>query len=881
MAPSPNISSLPIESQGKRKFHKQQQGKVEESLNQKRSRLIAARHVPAQSAEAAMKDGDLDLQAFLAAREFEICSLEQSMATSKGISSTRAFQKVPRGLRRRTASHNPKRIPSRLRCRARREMTEDNTPMVESRKRRPRTTRARIRAEVAHKLLRAARMKKRAKLKSHIQAERLREGEINEGERVIGRTPRPKARQSLAGFRKRQVNKTWLPTHVWHAKRARLTKSDSPLWNFAIPITPNEKIYRSTHRAQGEKGTLIWDVSYMSTISLDGSFLDIRKILQGIGVIQESAWNEKGKKWRQGTRAWYGSLTRRGAENFPREIGPSVVLWNPLKAANQEGRFPECQRQVFVRLHPSTFKETWNTLLHLIHHETAKLQIEDLRFEIGSIELSGPASTEALLCTIKPYAEAEPGSQHASLFGRLRGLSNPASLPCNAVLGFNARYPRSRYLPTRAMLTHGTQTELELIKTVATWPAEDGLAPYLIFNRDARHSASKMPSEGVINRRGGNSNSKSYSKTKTIDPPIPIILCASGPSSSGQRQGSWTLLMPWECILPFWHSFVRCPLSSGGNPRFAGLDEAMQVSLERGLPWFPADYLGTDAGAMWELEQRNSRMTAWEKLPKSKRPDFSRLELGEGKQGEVASALSLDFEHIFDLPVRSTRPTGSHVASLRHDSNNSARFTNQLTQHVEQSLEFLYHMPRQDFGLHLSEMPPPLPAYAIITVRISLSGRGIPKSCARIYRLPRKPSGETARINLILSSRTPSLSRLPLGFCTEPLRHLSSKLPDHDPPKRVMSCQERKRLLAQTITGVCTSTKLANSHDLVPDERDLIGYVTRGSFCLSDGKGVAIGSIAVEKVVKDIQRNGREEASLCLIHNVGEEVVLLGKWEAL
>ncbi|KAJ6444095.1 ribonucleases P/MRP protein subunit [Purpureocillium lavendulum] len=347
-----------------------------DAIHQKRTKLHAARNVPAQPADAALKDGELDLQAFIAAREFEIKSLEQSMATSKAVSTSRAFQKVPRGLRRRTASHNPKRVPRRLRARAKKEMAEDNTPVVEPRRRKPRTTRARIRAETAKRIGILAARQRRQKSK---QATGASQGDTAPGiTAVVGRKPRPKIRRNElndppkpdAKFRRRQINKTWLPTHLWHAKRARMTEPTNPLWRFAIPLTPNEKIYRPTHRSQGERGTMVWDMSYMSTIGLNGNPAGIERVLRRIGIGQESLWNDR-------------------------------VLWNPEPDGTVDGpNAKKTQRQVFLRIHPSAFLELFNELVRLTRMENPRLYVEDLRFEIGSIELTGRKGEigDALAC---------------------------------------------------------------------------------------------------------------------------------------------------------------------------------------------------------------------------------------------------------------------------------------------------------------------------------------------------------------------------------------------------------------------------------------------------------------------------------------------------
>lgn len=97
----------------------------------KKAKTYDARTLAVQSSEAALsKSGELDVAAFVAAREYEIRALESGIQNSKSALSTRAFQKVPRHLRRRTASHNVKRVPSRLRARARREVSTFSLSMI-------------------------------------------------------------------------------------------------------------------------------------------------------------------------------------------------------------------------------------------------------------------------------------------------------------------------------------------------------------------------------------------------------------------------------------------------------------------------------------------------------------------------------------------------------------------------------------------------------------------------------------------------------------------------------------------------------------------------------------------------------------------------------
>jgi len=92
------------------------------SRKRKRIKTQDARVIAAQTKGQAFGNGEIDVEKFVKARHFEIKALEDGMKRSKGALTTRAFQNVPRDLRRRTASHNAKRVPKRLRQRANKEV---------------------------------------------------------------------------------------------------------------------------------------------------------------------------------------------------------------------------------------------------------------------------------------------------------------------------------------------------------------------------------------------------------------------------------------------------------------------------------------------------------------------------------------------------------------------------------------------------------------------------------------------------------------------------------------------------------------------------------------------------------------------------------------
>lgn len=858
----------------------------------RRAKVHLARNIPVEPAQTALKDGELDLQAFVAAHEFEIRSLEQSMATSKAVGSSRAFQQVPRGLRRRTASHNPRRVPRRLRARAKKEMAEDNTPMVQSRRRKPTSTRARLRAETAKRLrLLAARTRRRKLIaKGTKTAEKANKPTIQRPRSKIRRNqlndpPRPPAR-----FRKRQIHKTWLPTHLWHAKRARMTPPNNPLWRFAIPLTPSEKIYRPTHRSQGERGTLVWDTSYMSTIGLYGHEAGVCRVLKRIGFTDNSCWNKKGEKWIAGMRSRSAVISREH-NGQPRTMCPCTAIWNP-QPASQDSNKP--QRQIFLRVHPSAFKEVFDELLRLTKMETPHLYIEDLRFEIGSIELTGPASTEALLAVLTPHPAAEKSNlNQGQLFQSLHGLTNPSALTANATLTFTIQDPRLRYPPRRLEGWGEDTLQEKLMETITEWPVERELGRNPLFDRNARHTASGLPAQQAIYKRRSAITAGAFLKPTSSDPEIPVTLLASRSPSGTQTQGSWTLLLPWRCVLPVWHSVVHCPLISGGNPRFAGLNETMQVDFERSVPWFPADYLGTDAGADWEVTQRDKRRKDYDKRPKSKRAEWSKLDLGAGRKGEIGDGLACNFELLFDLGS-DNKDTGADSVQ-DGEAMEGVETTAAPSLPSAHALKLLNAVSKADLQAHLTSTPvQALPPNAITSVRIMIIGRGVVTSCARIYRLPRLTRSVPESSNIEVPSTVPhgdslESNPLPYNLRTQWLSKLNAESASSNTNSKrsdPTDMNERKRMLAQKLTAppapypppAANQDSIDGQHPLVPDAEDLIGFVTSGCYNMAHGRGTAVGAISAEKVALDL-RTAPKEAKLCIVRNAGENVGWLARWE--
>ncbi|KAL3449277.1 putative ribonuclease P complex subunit Pop1 [Aspergillus insuetus] len=870
----------------------------------KRAKNIDARSLAVQSSEAALSaTGELDVAAYLKAREFEIRSLETGIQKSKAALTSRAFQQVPRSLRRRTASHNVKRVPRRLRARAKREMIEDNTPTVTARRRKPAEV-MRIRLETARRLqnLNSRSKAKRAALK----AKRTKEEEkaLEEaGSHPYSIAPRvPKIKKNKLSrppppeskYKKRQRSKTWLPTHMFHAKRAHMTTTKDPLWRFAVPLSPTEKSYRPTHRASGARGGVAWDMSYISTIQLEGMETGLESVLKAVGIAGEEAWGVKGRKWRAGVRslrAWVFET-----EGQRRPIAPVTLIrcahrptedveMTDIDGGNAGGEKTnqKDKTKIFIRIHPSAFLQLWNELLRLSKEQHPPVMIEDLRYEIGSIEMTGPGSTEALISSLRPLdlqGKAPGADSPEATWIALSGVSNPSSLPHNALLSFFVSDPRLQFPPRTSKPPSSEKDMQDLASLLSSWPSDQSPSPPALFDRRARLAAIiQSPSQKAINRRRSEAGPGQYPAAQSSDPKIPVIVLASRASPqqrSSNFSGSWTVLLPWSCVTPVWYSLMYYPLSSGGNLRFGGLKEQQQVAFEAGAPWFPGDFPGTRAGWEWGLREREDAKKEWERQPKGRRVEFDSLDLGNIPKGEVGRGWACDWERLLNLDASAASKTGQDTATEKTQEAN----TNDKPAEEAQQLETissppltLYQLPTAQAQSALNNPSLKISDNTLATVKVNLQSRGSPSARARIYRLP---TGNPALRQkwLSLASMGPE-ARAPTTHV--PGFH-SKQGADYD-------ISARQRLAASLITPGLSSDR-HQEHLPSPLEEDLIGFVTTGNYSLSEGKGTGLGSILLSKVRGSTQgAKGKGKGkkvkgqNICIVRNAGESVGRLASWE--
>jgi ribonuclease P/MRP protein subunit POP1 len=295
-------------------------------------------------------------------------------------------------------------------------MREDSTSTVTSRNRTP-SAKLRLRLENAKALkhLNAKRKTVRQRKKEAKSNAKISDPAQHVTTTHVPRVKKNKpaeAPRATTKFKRRQVNKTWLPTHLWHTKRSHMTRPAEPLWRLAIPLSPTEKSYRASHRSAGSRGCVAWDMSYISTIACLGTCAALESMLKAIKFGGKEWSGSQHEKWKAGTRFATSWICENGKHQDP--IAPIEVIWasqphhidsiESMVSTDLEDpdihmvngihkskrRKVELDRRLFIRVHASTFAQVWAECVSVAKMQKPQVLMEDLRFEIGSIDVTGP-----------------------------------------------------------------------------------------------------------------------------------------------------------------------------------------------------------------------------------------------------------------------------------------------------------------------------------------------------------------------------------------------------------------------------------------------------------------------------------------------------------
>lgn len=835
----------------------------------------------------------LSIPDYLSAREFEIRALDSAMIKSKNSGASRVFQILPRTLRRRTASHNVRRIPKRMRRKALREMglqskagsatttlgTKGVTVMGKPIK--PKIGRGRKRWALIRKmklLKYAAKWKIKGRLPNSqwisVSQINLRKklkllkkdlkllDEQHDPEEAEDSNSHKWVKHDVTKIKKlasnihnqlgsydntsvnklskigkltsvqyatRQKNFKWLPTHIWHAKRAKMMKR----WEWTIPLEPTQRCYRSTSRASRLKGAVVSDTSYIGSLVINAySKGSMEKVLKYISVITKNKVKIYESCLSKGI-AWEGYVYDLHDSGDPIGRMTLVLVENSLQNTFR----------VMARLHPSIFSTVFSQLVGNLEG-VEEVTIHDCKYSIGSIDLTGPKSLTALQSILQ--CRQENDSQFGS-FLKLHKLNDLTSVPENTIFTFNVCDPRFKtkpVIPAKSKINYDDQLDILIaLKSKKKKSLSDD-----ILNPESRAQTydNQMSLKELGKRR--NLHPGEAIPIKENDASICVMLIKS--------YEQWTILLPWFWVVPFWYSLVHVP-----HVQFGGFKQSEQLRLERKLLGWSDMVFTTNGYVQCELEREQAERK-WEKKPKSKRVTYAKLKVDGLGSGETLSPFGLDWRglQVIRLVTKKLKLEGN-LGEMKNKQNNRI-VTDDKLNIVPQTL---------------SDLP-------IAVKAIQAAEQQLKKQNLHSVLLQYKPITLATNITTGIDHRKltfnikqlPALAVTPIYLTCVGKGNVVSNARIYEVNKKY------ENFWKETASGVVTNIRgnsvrvgsVAEAEKLYPKLHNVVGLVSSATFSLVEGKSISIGFVDSDAIDGDV-------SGYFLVRNVASTSYILMHWNCI
>ncbi|ESK94957.1 rnase p protein subunit [Moniliophthora roreri MCA 2997] len=720
--------------------------------------------------------GAIDVVKFAESRSYEINAMQSAMKAASSSSMHRAWQVLPRQLRRRAASHDPRRVPLRLRAKARAEMDP---------------------------------VKKKAlgrKLPKLGKAKQIARSEI---------------------LLKRQRNKRWLETHIWHAKRMKMEN----MWGYRLAVTPTEKAFRPSHRASIH-GSILHDASYQALIELKGP----ETVLTSILDICCDPQSRSPGRLASGARALDTHFYEPNFYPF-HLICPVTIMWEPPPVQShkqlnskqkkwnrgkgrgsgqqQAGSNPPLKR-VWLRCHPATFDAAFKALhsatssvledLQTFESTPVEIEIADMRGEINVFEIMGPKSSRVLKGALSPVMDGA-SDEFKKFWASLGNIQSPGAVPRNMIIGFTVHDPRLKFPPKNA--TVQANNPLNMTFPVATFPTSC-LARSDIWGDGVRMKLKRprFKKSELDDRRAKNLVPGTPLVPQRQDDRVPVLLIQRSIENSDASEAihGWTIMIPAGWSMAFMPSLLFT------GTRVGGQRERQTQSFEAGVPHFPRDFPSTPLYQLYSSDRAKTEQDKWNRTPAAKRPNYEKLGTRCPWIADWDVMLCLKKANPSALPALiSTQREGDAVVSedsmvveaetvippwlLRGPRLSNVMRSMLHTDNEEAVLHAMIEELRN--GRSMAALPELLKSEllfrsALVSVKLLPCSRGAPRDLAVIYAIPEDE----------LENAASSMDKIGQG----------------------------------------EEYGLKN----VPSD-SIIGYVTSGGFSLSRGEGFAIGAIPVKR----------------------------------
>jgi ribonuclease P/MRP protein subunit POP1 len=531
----------------------------------------------------------LDVEKIYKTRSVEIQQVLGAIAGRRG--PTRIFQNLPRHLRRRGMSHNCYLFSSRQ-----------------------------VRARSSNEII-----------ISGIQPKK--------GARSFRCYKRRISRLSSQDHNKRQQDKLWLETHIWHAKRFHMMN----IWGYRLAVTPTNKGRRASFRAVRDHA-VVHDASYHSLIELTGIQSNIITLLKSISndspLCQQKHTLMGDKYFRMMTYA----------ENIL--LGPIDLLWKTVDEKENNNA-----HQLWMWVHPSIYTQFLELIKTHISALNLKeeIQMENLRKDMFRFELLGPkcnAIIEKLLCI------ADKNEEFKKEF--LSPEIKPSMLPPNVVFSLPITDPRYHRRLEMLKRQNGSSTP----KTFQTNNAF-ACIPQFLLSWDPKWAISPLWEKEKKEEVACHVTEKEFCTFLPLEKLVKPTVCnlIFMRTSSGSPNDSfgcgWTIIGALSWAKPLWRSLIM------SGARAIGLLEKREISFNSFSLHFPHDYPETFAGQVEAHRQKEILQKEFNAKPKSKKSNYQKL--------GVEQPFLIKWDSLFAIPetnVNFLRSKSSFLKLQQQFSNN-------------------------------------------------------------------------------------------------------------------------------------------------------------------------------------------------------------------
>lgn len=848
---------------------------------------------------------------FARARAAEVKTMVK--AVRKKSASCHLFSALPKHMRRRAMSHNPKRLPRRLQ-----EMA----------------------LKLKEKNLQGAKKKKEQSKKKCRKARR-KHGNL------------------LIEFNRRQRKNIWLETHIWHAKRFHMVKK----WGYCLGDKPTSKCYRPCYRAMSSH-CLLQDLSYYCCIELLG---EEETLLSGLAKLtsKDTGPTFASAVCLSGRRQ--GSLVVYRAGQYPSQpLGPVTFLWRPHAQSSN-------QRQLWIWAHPSLKQDLLMELQMVCDcsepvipvvvplaqpaeapsSEDAKelpkpspvvkqisgtkrkrssldksgppakkilgdgtrspttpvtwrskssvTVINDLTMEIVRYRLIGPLSHTVLTETLEAATSCKNLDKSASslwwpehckdeskmvlhkkqseIFKILKGVYSSGEIPPGTVLGLNVDDPRVT-LPRKKVKAFPSvkpvQEENDRVKQLMLNGVPEHCCQSVLWDRSVRDNVTenKIPEQELNRMKRDVLVPGSRLAPTPLQGRVPILLVHQPGKQVGCEMGSWGA--GWDILLPkSWGMAFWVPLMYRGV-REGGLHMSLKHSQNKSAPHFPHDYPDCPAGVRFQEEQEAKLLDKFKRRPPAKRTNYIKLGCLApfrcpwkqlAKEWEVISAeermesgdTDTVMEGVTSQQDVTATPQTFTVLRNRKALRLFAEWCRPTTSRGQRSCR-----PGQCPPLNQSAVSSFLNTHSmsLVWVRLSLLSKGKPEVHGMVC--------------------VPTLDDLKLlkdPQCSGPLEpthkdHFKSTL--KRPKKKSKKATVTNQKTASATTSKSSSSTPGSVFGLWPDplpsvsshcSRVTLGWVTQGDFTLTAGCGEALGFVSVSGLLTTLLKQPMEHRGLLLLRN--------------